>query len=67
MSPDFAKLEALLTKKGIKIAQLCAETGISQPTFSDWKSGKSKPKTDKLYLIAQCLDVHIEDLLGKDE
>jgi repressor LexA len=39
------------------------ETNLSPTVFSDWKSGKSKPKVDKLQKIATYLGVKIEDLI----
>ena len=41
-------------------------TKIPNSTFSDWKSGKNKPKEDKLIKIAECLGVPLEELI-KDE
>ena len=39
------------------------QTGIAPSTLSDWKNGKTVPKADKLKLIAELFDVHIEDLI----
>lgn len=38
-------------------------TGIGKSTFSDWKSGRSTPKNDKLQKIADVLGVSLEYLL----
>lgn len=46
-----------------KVAKM---TGITQSVFSDWKSGRSKPKADKLLKIASVLGVSIEDLLKEE-
>ena len=51
-------------EKGMKDAAVAAASGVSKPTFSDWKSGKSKPKTAKLIKIADALGVSLEELLG---
>lgn len=57
----------LLNSKGEKVVDVCNATGIAQPTFSDWKKGKSRPNADKLLLIAQYFKVSVEFLLtGKD-
>lgn len=49
-----------------QVANFC---GFSKTTLSDWKSGKiSKPSTDKLIAIAECLDVSLDYLLtGKEK
>lgn len=47
-----------------KVAKL---TGIGQSTFSDWKNGRTKPKTSKLEKIADALGVSLDYLLtGKE-
>lgn len=59
--------ENLLTEKGVKTSQVCKATGIPQSTFSDWKKGKSSPKSEKLQKIADYFDVSIDYLTGKSE
>lgn len=59
----FSKLESLLKDKAITVYKLAQDTGISPTTFSDWKSGKSKPKVDKLKKIADYFGVTIEYFL----
>ena len=54
--------------KGYKDSHVATATGIGKSTFSDWKSGRSKPKNDKLQLIADFFGVSLEYLMtGKDE
>ena len=48
--------------KGLKDADVVRATGITKSTFSDWKSGRSNPKTDKLSKIADFLGVSVEYL-----
>lgn len=53
--------------KGYRDADVHRISGVAKSTLSDWKSGKSKPKQDKLQLIANCLDVSIDYLMtGKE-
>ena len=59
----YAKFETLLCKRGITSYQVAKATGISQVTLSQWKSGRSTPKVDKLLKIATYLNVSIEDLI----
>jgi len=53
--------------KGLKDADVVKATGITKSTFSDWKSGRSNPKNDKLVKIADFLEVSVEYLrTGKE-
>lgn len=38
----------LRDKRGARDADVSKATGISKSTFSDWKSGRSNPKNEKL-------------------
>ena len=55
--------EIARNEKGLKDYDVCKKTGISAGTISDWKNGKTVPKADKLKLIAELFEVHIEDLI----
>ena len=59
--------QRLLDEKGLKNADVARATGISNMTLSDWKRGKSVPKSDKMQKIAEFLNV-TEDYLrtGKE-
>ena len=46
-------------KLGLKDSDVAKMTGINKSTFSDWKSGRSVPKKDKLQKIADCFGVDI--------
>lgn len=56
---NFQKLEELVNKKGITFYRLAKELGLSKTLFSEWKRGKSMPKTDKLIKIADYFGVSI--------
>ena len=59
--------QRLLDKKGLKNADVARATGISNMTLSDWKRGKSVPKSDKMRKIAEYLNVSVDYLMtGKD-
>ncbi len=53
--------------KGLKDSQVASITNIGKSTFSDWKSGRSNPKNDKLQKIADVLNVSIEWLTTGEE
>ena len=57
----------LLRERGITPYQVFKATGVSQSTLSDWKNGKSRPKTEKLIKIAKFLGVSVEYLLTGEE
>lgn len=53
--------------RGVTAYQAAQEIGIAPTVFYEWKSGKSCPKVDKMYLIARYFGVSIEYLIGKEE
>lgn len=55
----------LLQEYGVTTYKVAKETGISQTTFSNWKSGRSVPKADALEKIADYFNVRIDYLLGR--
>lgn len=59
----YAEFQALLKKKGVSVYKVSKDTGISQSTLSDWKTGRSSPKIDKLKILADYFDVSIEYFL----
>ena len=56
----YKKFSELLQSKHLRAADVARGTGLSQTVFSEWKKGKSKPKTDKLQKIAAYFDVPLE-------
>ena len=59
----YEKYAALRGAKGVTDYRVSEATGIPKSTFSDWKSGRSKPKTEKLQKIANYFGVSVDDLL----
>ena len=56
---EYKKFEALLKNNNTTVYKVSKATGIAQSTFSDWKSGRSTPKLDKLNKIADFFGVDI--------
>lgn len=56
----FAKLEALKNARGITFYKIANDLGFTKSLFSDWKSGKSMPKTDKLIKLAEYFGVPVD-------
>lgn len=57
---SFLKVDALVKKRGITFYKLAKDLGFAPTVFSDWKTGKSKPKLDKLMKIAEYFGVSVE-------
>lgn len=55
-----------IAMKNIKPVELSEETGISKSTISHYMSGYTKPKSDKLYVLAKALEVNEAWLMGYD-
>lgn len=60
------RLRAAMKLRKLRAVDLSDKTGIPKGAISYYTSGKSKPKADRLYLIAQALDVSEAWLLGYD-
>ena len=53
-----------LSIRNMKSIELSEITGISESTISQYRSGYSKPKDERLYVIANALDVDPAWLMG---
>ena len=54
--------EKLLKERGLKIADVARDTGIPYSTFTDWKSARYTPKSDKRQKIADYFGVSLKYL-----
>lgn len=63
----YEKFAALLEKTNKTTYQVAKDTGITENIFSYWKSGRSKPKVDKLKILADYFGVSIEYFLGDEK
>ncbi|MBO5068771.1 MAG: helix-turn-helix transcriptional regulator [Roseburia sp.] len=59
----YKKYEELLKRRGITSYQVSKDTGIGQNTLSQWKTGRSNPKLEKLKILANYFGVSIEYFL----
>ena len=57
---SFSKLEALVNARGISFYKIANDLGFTTSLFSDWKVGKSMPKTDKLIKLAEYFGVPVD-------
>lgn len=63
---SYEKFTAMLESTGERVFTVSKATGIPPSTFSDWKSGKSLPKTEKLAKIAKHFGVSVAYFLDDD-
>ena len=64
----YNKYEALLKKTGKTSYQVSKDTGIGENTLSQWKTGRSTPKIDKLMILAEYFGVPVTYFLeGQNE
>lgn len=63
----YEKFATLLEKTNKTAYQVSKDTGIAENIFSYWKSGRSKPKVDKLKILADYFGVSIEYFLNEEK
>lgn len=61
-----SRIRKAMDIRNMKAVDICEKTGIPKSSISMYLSGKVEPKSDRLYLIAKCLDVAESWLLGYD-
>lgn len=62
---DFkTRFNKAISMRNIKPAELADKTGLSKSTISHYMSGYTKPKSDKLFVLAKVLDVREQWLMG---
>lgn len=54
---------ALMEQKGVTAYEVSKATGIHQSAFSKWKTGISKPNTEKMVKLAEYFGVPVEYLM----
>lgn len=60
------RIKIALTIKGMKQSDLCRFTKIPKSALSQYISGAYEPKQDRIYLMAQALNVSEAWLMGLD-
>lgn len=58
------RFNELLKISGKKQTEIASAVNVSKQCISDYKSGKSVPSIETLYLLCQFLDVSADYLLG---
>lgn len=62
----YKNFKQLLEERNITAYRVGKDTGIAQSTLSDWKTGKSAPKVDKLQKIAAFFGISLDDFIRGD-
>lgn len=55
----YKKYIQLRNEKGLTDYKVSVDTGITKSTFTDWKTGRSRPKIDKLQKLADYFNVPV--------
>lgn len=55
----YEKLQKLMDERNVRPVDISRATNIATSSFSDWKSGRSNPKLDKLQLLADYFGVPV--------
>ncbi len=61
-----SRLDQALQIRGMKPSDLASKTGLSSATISQYRSGYSSPRSKKLQLLADVLNVDPVWLMGMD-
>ena len=64
--PWSVRIKKALSIRGMKQSELCEKTRIPKSALSEYVSGAYEPKQDRLFLMAQALDVDPVWLMGFD-
>ena len=59
----YEKYATLRDNNNVSDYRVAIDTGITRSTFTDWKSGRSEPKLDKLKKLADYFNVPLEYFL----
>lgn len=62
----YNKYVKLRDEKGVTDYRVAEETGIPKSTFTDWRTGRSKPKLEKLSKIANYFNVPIDYFVNNE-
>ncbi len=62
--PFNLRLRRLRKERGLTLAQVAAETGVSKPTVWAWEQGRARPVESRIDGLAGVLGVARDDLMG---
>lgn len=63
----YERFEQLLQKRGVTPYKVSKETGVTQTSLSNWKSGRNTPSARTLQKLADYFGVTVGYLMGTEE
>lgn len=63
---EYSYFEHLLKLHNTTVYRVAKETKIPNSTFTDWKNGRSYPKSDKLIKIADYFGLSLDGVFGRE-
>ena len=66
IEPSSTRIRKALSVRNMTQTELCARTKISKSSLSEYLSGKHEPGQDKVFILAEALDVDPVWLWGYD-
>ena len=60
------RIRELREQKGLQQKELAVDIGISQPTVSDWESGRKIPSAKSTMKLSKYFGVSVEYLMGEE-
>ena len=63
----YERFEQLLQKRGVTPYKVSKETGVTQTSLSNWKSGRNTPSAKTLQKLADYFGVAVGYLMGTEE
>jgi transcriptional regulator with XRE-family HTH domain len=63
----YERFNQLLMQYKVTPYKVSKETGVAQSTLSDWKTGRSTPKIDKLEVLADYFNVPVTFFLKSNK
>lgn len=63
----YERFEQLLQKRGVTPYKVSKETGVTQTSLSNWKSGRNAPSAKTLQKLADYFGVTVGYLMGTEE
>ena len=61
------RVRELREARGIQQKELAIDLGVSQPTISDWESGRKVPSAKSTARLADYFGVSVDYLLGRED
>ena len=60
-------IRAMRQAKGLAQWQLAEMIGVKQESITQWETGKTSPRFERLVDIAKALDCTVDDLIKKED